>query len=209
MKKEIIINVGGELVKMEKISFKIARRIIPRKDSKWLTYFDGKHFFRFPKENNLEKILKQTELFLSQELTYSAKKFLSEFGFLGIHIYNNSLLFEERGLPEMLKFFKNALRAYIRDDKIFSLPDFNIEYRKDDFRGKRQNIIIGAGGDFLFFWLTQVFEEKVKLLECERKQCQKIFIPAKKGEGKNASRFCSEICRNTTYREKNKKLIKI
>ena len=209
MRNEIIVKLGGELVKMEKISCQIARRIIPRKNSKWLSYFDGKNFFRFPKENNLEKILKQAKLFLEQELTYSANNFLPEFGFLGIYIYNNTLFFEERELPEMLKIFKNALRTYTIEDKIIALPDWNIKFKRGEIKGERKNILIGSGKDFLLFWLGEVFEGKVKLLECERNQCQKIFIPASKGNGKNISRFCSEICRNTTYREKHKKLKKV
>jgi len=209
MEEGILVKIGGELVKMERVSCKIARRIIPRKGSKWLSYFDGKNFFRFPKENNLEKILKQAKLFLEQKLTYSSNNFLREFGFLGIYIYNNTLFFEERELPEMLKIFKSALRVYIREDKIMALPEWNIEFKRGEIKGERKNVIIGTGKDFLLFWLGEVFESKVEILECERKQCQKIFIPAKKGEGKNVSRFCSEICRNTTYREKHKKLKKI
>ena len=203
MREGLIVKIGGELVEMKKVSYRIFRRIKPKLNSEWLCYFDGKHYFRFPKETNLDKILEQARLFLSQEMTFPANNFNREFGFLGVYIYNNALYFESKDLPEILTVFKNSLRTYIKEDKILILPDFNIEYKKEDFRGKRQNIIDGKGRDFLFFWLTQIFESKVKVLECEATNCKRIFIPYRK-YGLTRSRFCSEDCRGKAYMGRKK-----
>lgn len=206
MRKELIVKIGGELVKMEKVSYRIFRKIDTRGNSKWLCYFDGQNYYRFLKETNLIKISEQIKLFLAQEMTFVADNFCRDFGFWGIYFYNNSLRFKVEELPEILKSFKNALRTYIKEDRILILPDFDIEYKKEDFRGKRQNIITGRGRDFLFYWLTQVFEDRIKVLECEAPSCLKIFIPTRKS-GKNRSRFCSENCRGKTYIERKKKKI--
>lgn len=206
MREGLIVKIGGELIKMEKVSYKVFRRINPKLNSEWLCYFDGKNYFRFPKETNLSKILEQAKLFLRQEMVYTANNFNREFGFLGVYVYNNSLYFEDKDLPEIIRIFKNSLISYVKEDKILILPDFNIEYKREDFRGKRQNIITGRGKDFLFFWLTQVFESKVKVLECEAPNCKRIFIPYRES-GQTASRFCSETCRGETYIEKKKNIL--
>lgn len=204
MREGLIIELGGEMVKMEQVGYRVFRRINPNSNNKWLCYFDGRNYYRFPKETNLNKILEQAKLFLNQEMTFTADNFNREFGFLGIYIYNNSLYFQDIELPEILRIFKNAIKIYTEGEKIPILPDFNIEYKKDDFRGKRRNIIVGKGRDFLFYWLIQIIEGKVKIRECEAPQCQKIFIPTRKSSS-TAQRFCSESCRGKTYNERKKK----
>lgn len=212
MQEGILVKIGGELVKMEKVSYRVFRRINPKLNSKWLCYYDGKHYFRFLKETHLDKILEQAKLFLNQELIYTANNFNREFGFLGIYIYNNSLYFEDKDLPEILEIFRISLKTYLEGDKIPILPGYNVSYEKRDFRGARQNVIVGKGKDFLFYWLTQIFESRVKILECENPNCERIFIPYKTidktAQSKTSQRFCSESCRGKTYyrkiREKNK-----
>lgn len=199
MREGTIIKIGGELLKMEKVSYKVFRRINPKLNSKWLCLFDGKNYYRFPKETNLKKLLEQAKLFLTQELEYSASNFNREFGFIPVYVFNNLLFFDNKEIPEILKVFRNSLKIYIEGDKIPILPDWTIEYKKKNFRGKRQNVIVGKGRDFLFFWLTEIFQDKVRVLECESPLCQRVFIPAKKGEGQTAQRFCSESCRDRAF----------
>jgi len=207
MEEGILIKIGGELVKMEKVSYRVFRRINPKLNSKWLCYFDGRNYYRFPKETSLDKILEQAKLFLDQEMVYPANDFTKKFGFLGIYIYNNLLFFDDKDLPEILKVFRNSLKIYMKEDKIpFLLPNYNIEYKKENWQGKRRVMLTGKGKDFLSYWLMQVFQDTVKVLNCEAPDCQRIFIPTRKSS-LTAQRFCSESCRGKTYNERKKKKI--
>lgn len=202
MREGILVKIGGELVKMKPVSYRVFRRINPKLNSEWLCYFDGRNYYKFPRETNLNKILEQAKLFLNQEMTFTANNFIREFGFLGVYIFNNTLYFKDKELPEILRIFKNAIKIYTEGEKIPILPDFNIEYKKRE----RENIVAGRGQDFLFYWLIQIIEGKVKILECEAPSCQKIFIPTRKSS-LTAQRFCSETCRGKTYNEKKKKIL--
>jgi len=206
MREGTLIRLGGELIKMQKVSHRFFRKINPRKkNGKWLVYWDGQHYYRFLRENNLPKLKKQILMFSEDKISFAASSFVRSFGFWGIYIYNSILLFEDKDIPKVLKNYRDFLKIYVTEKRISETPDFTIKFRTEGIGDKRKDIVEAKGADFLLYWLTLVYQGKVKVFGCVANDCERFFIPAK-----NFQKYCSDQCRcrifETGKREREKAL---
>lgn len=205
LKDAIFLRVGGKYLTMEPISYQEFRSINPRKEGKYLAYFcPGEGYYRIRRENSLPALRKQMRIFLDQKMTFSDANFLKQIKFIGAYFYNNLLLFEEKDIPLDLKNWRLALRNFLTGKEIPILPSYNLENKITDFNGKRQNILIGSGLNFLYYWLGFVLEEVVKLRLCQADGCERVYI-----ESKGDQKYCSEQCRQKFFQDKKRKREKI
>lgn len=205
LKNALFLRVGKEYLPMEKISYKEFRKINPRKKGKYLCYFSpGEGYFRIKRENSLPALKKQMEMFLSRKITYSEVNFLKQIRFIGAYFYNNLLMFEEKDVPRELKKWRLTLRNFLTGKKLPTLPSYNLEHKITDFRGKRQNILIGSGLNFLYYWLGFVLEGEIGLKLCQAEGCERVYI-----QSKGDQKYCSEQCRQRSFQTKKRKREKI
>lgn len=197
----LFLRIGGQYLPMERISYKIFRSINPRKKGEYLAYFaPGEGYYRIRRENSLPALRKQMGMFLDQKMTFSDTDFLKQIKFIGAYFYNNLLLFEEKDILPDLRTWRSILRNFLKGQKIYSFPNFNLKHKIGNFRGKRQNILIGSGKDFLYYWLGKVLEGEVKIKICQADSCERVYI-----ESKGDQKYCSEQCRQKFFKAKRRR----
>ena len=197
MIKNKTIRIGRELLALEKVSYKVFRKINPRKKGEYLCYFSpGEGYFKFKRENSLPALKKQLKMFLEKNTVYLENDFVNDISFIPVYFYNNLLLFDDESIPSDLKIWQSDLRSYIEREEI---PDFPFNLILGPVKGWKKPGLIGKGLDFLYYWLLQVIRGKVKVKVCSADDCEKIYI-----QSRSDSEFCSEPCRQRRIRERRK-----
>lgn len=191
------IRIGSESLILERVSYKVFRKINPRKKDKHLCYFSpGEGYFKFKRENSLPALKKQLDMFLEGKTVYSESDFIKDISFLPVYIYNNLSFFEDKSIPSDLKIWQSDLKSYIEREEISDFP-FNLIL--GPVKGWKKPGLIGKGLDFLYYWFFQVIQGKVKVKICSADDCEKIYI-----QSRSDSEFCSEPCRQRRIRERRK-----
>ncbi|MBA7534079.1 hypothetical protein ES705_26325 [subsurface metagenome] len=182
---------------MEKVSYKVFRKINPRKNGKYLCYFSpGEGYFKFKRKDSLPALKKQLDMFLEERTVYSEDDFVEDISFLPIYFYNNLLFFDAKDIPHDLKIWQNTLKLYIEGKEIHSLAFLLM---LGPIKGWKNPGLTGRGLDFLNYWLLKVIQHKVKVKVCSADDCEKIYI-----QSRSDSEFCSESCRQRRIRERRK-----
>ena len=191
------IRIGSELLVLEKVSYKVFRKINPRKNGKYLCYFSpGEGYFKFKRKDSLPALKKQLDMFLEERTVYSEDDFVEDISFLPIYFYNNLLFFDAKDIPHDLKIWQNTLKLYIEGKEIHSLAFLLM---LGTIKGWKNPGLTGRGLDFLNYWLLKVIQHKVKVKVCSADDCEKIYI-----QSRSDSEFCSESCRQRRIRERRK-----
>lgn len=205
MRENKIVKIGGELLMLKQVSFRVFRRLHLTRNSIYLCYYDGQKYYKFKKENALPAIKKQIILFCEQELTIPEESFAQKMGFLPVYFFNNLLLLDRINIPEDNKAWFLALKAFLDGKKI---PKLSISLRPKHIlidrmgiskKGQREPALVGKGSTMLWLWLYKVIEGKIQIKICEEQTCERIFLPSRSDQ-----RFCSDVHRRKSLVRRNK-----
>ena len=194
------IRIGSELLALEKVSYKVFRKINPRKNGIYLCYFSpGEGYFKFKRKNSLPALKKQLDMFLEERTVYSESDFIKDISFLPVYFYNNLLLFEDKSTPPDIKTWQLFFRSYLESKEI---PTISFNLTLGPVKGWKKPGLIGQGLDFLYYWFSQVMQDKVKVKVCSADDCERLYI-----ESKGDQKYCSEQClqRSLKRRKKSRK----
>lgn len=194
------IRIGNGSLILERVSYKIFRKINPRKNGKYLCYFSpGEGYYRIKRENSLLALKKQLDIFLEKKTAYLEDDFVKDISFLPIYFYNNLLFFNAKDIPHDLKIWQNTLKLYIEGKEI---PGFSFLLMLSPVKGWKKPGLTGRGLDFLYYWLLKVIQHKVKVKVCSADDCERLYI-----ESKGDQKYCSEQClqRSMKRRKKSRK----
>jgi len=195
-----VIRIGSESLTLERVSYKVFRKINPRKKGKYLCYFSpGEGYFKFKRENSLPALKKQLNMFLEKRTVYSEDDFIKDISFIPVYLYNNLLLFEDENIPLDIKTWQLFFRSYLETREI---PTISFNLTLGPIKGQKKSGLIGKGLDFLYYWLLQVIQGKVKVKVCSADDCKRLYI-----ESKGDQKYCSEQClqRSLKRRKKSRK----
>jgi len=191
------IRIGSELLVLEKVSYKVFRKINPRKNGKYLCYFSpGEGYFKFKRKNSLLALKKQLDMFLEERTVYSENDFVKDISFLPIYFYNNLLLLEDKSTPPDIKAWQLFFRTYLESGETHAIS-FNLKLAL--IKGWEKSSLIGKGLDFLYYWLLQVVRGKVKVKVCFADDCKRLYI-----ESKGDQKYCSEQCMQRSLKRRKK-----
>lgn len=189
------IRIGNESLILKKVSWKVFRKINPRKIGKYLCYFSpGEGYYRFKRENSLPALKKQLKMFLEKRTAYLEDDFVKDISFLPIYIYNNLLFFNAKEIPHDLKIWQRTLRSYIEGKEI---PVLTFLLTLGPIKGWKKPGLTGRGLDFLNYWLLKVIQHKVKVRICSAPDCERLYI-----ESKGDQKYCSDQCLQRSLRRK-------
>ena len=194
------VRIGSESLILERVSYKVFRKINPRKNGKYLCYFSpGEGYFKFKRENSLPALKKQLEIFLEKRTVYSEDDFIKDISFLPVYFYNNLSFFEDKNIPFELRAWQHFFRTYLESREI---PAISFNLTLAPIKGWEKSGLIGKGLDFLYYWLLQVVRGKVKVKVCSADDCKRLYI-----ESKGDQKYCSEQClqRSLKRRKKSRK----
>lgn len=187
MTENKVVRIGNESLILKKISYKVFRKINPRKKSKYLCYFSpGEGYFKFKRENSLPALKKQLKMFLEKNTVYLENDFVNDISFIPVYFYNNLLLFKDKSIPPDIKTWQLFFRTYLESGEIHTIS-FNLIL--GPVKGQKKNGLIGKGLDLLYYWFLQVILGKVKVKICSAEDCERIYI-----ESKGDQKYCSEQC---------------
>ena len=191
------IRIGNGSLILERVSYKVFRKINPRKNGKYLCYFSpGEGYYRIKRENSLPALKKQLDMFLEKHTVYSEDNFIKDISFLPVYIYNNLLFFEDKSTPFELRIWQHFFSSYLESREI---PTISFNLTLAPIKGWKKPGLTGRGLDFLYYWFFQVIQGKVKVKICSADDCEKIYI-----QSRSDSEFCSEPCRQRRIRERRK-----
>lgn len=208
MKERIIVKIGGDLLMLKPISYRIFRRLHLAKNSKYLCYYDGGKYYKLRKEKGLPAIRKQIIHYCDREVTIPQETFMRKMGFIPIYLYNQVLLLDD--IPMEIKSWFLALNSFLNGGKGINLPSsLGIKYVLIDKigirnKGQRETALVGKGSAMLNLWLFKVMEGEIVVKVCEELTCSRIFIPSRGGSGKTSQRFCSDVHRRKALERKYK-----
>ena len=198
------VRIGSESLMLEKVSYKVFRKINPRKKSKYLCYFSpGEGYFKFKRENSLHALKKQLDMFLEERTVYSEDDFIKDISFLPVYFYNNLSFFEDESISSGLRTWQHFFRSYLESSEI---PTISFNLTLAFIKDWEKSSLTGRGLDFLYYWLFQVIKDKVKVRVCSADDCKRLYI-----ESKGDQKYCSDQClqRSLKRREKSKKQISL
>jgi len=192
-----VIRIGSESLTLERVSYKVFRKINPRKKGKYLCYFSpGEGYFKFKRENSLPALKKQLNMFLEKRTVYSEDDFIKDISFIPVYLYNNLLLFEDENIPLDIKTWQLFFRSYLETREI---PTISFNLTLGPIKGQKKSGLIGKGLDFLYYWLLQVIQGKVKVKVCSADDCKRLYI-----ESKGDQKYCSEQCLQRSLKRRKK-----
>lgn len=191
------IRIGKELLILEKISYKVFRKINPRKKGKYLCYFSpGEGYYRIKRENSLPALKKQLNMFLEKRTVYSEDDFIKDISFLPVYIYNNLSFFEDESVPLELRAWQQSFRSYLESREV---PTISFNLTLAPIKGWKKSGLTGRGLDFLYYWLLQIVRGKVKVKVCSADDCKRLYI-----ESKGDQKYCSEQCLQRSLKRRKK-----
>lgn len=207
MKKERTLIVGDEKILLQKISQKEWRKINP-KNSKYLGYFSPDYprgkYYKFPKKENLSKILKHIKLYCDQEFTFETESFVRKISFIPCYIYNNLLLFADKEIPQDILIWKNNLKNILekKNPAVLPFPTDQLKHFLIDRKQERVGALQGKGIAFLNYWNLEIVASRANIKSCSLSGCNRIFIQSRR----RIQKYCSESCRQKSYYERTKVL---
>lgn len=209
MKEEKILMVGGEKILLQKITFREWRGLNPKK-SKYTGYYSPDYprgqYYKFPKRENLSLILKQIELYCSQEFTFETESFIRKISFIPCYIFNNLSLFKDEEIPKGILTWRNNLKNILekKDPSILNFPVNQLEHIFITKKLERIGALQGKGIAFLHYWNLEIIAGRAKVGICSLSGCDRIFSQSRKDQ-----RFCCEAHRakSLNLRNKNKNAI--
>lgn len=200
MKEEKILVVGGVNLMLQKITQKEWRTISPN-DSRYLGYFSPDYprgkYYKFPKKENLPKILKQIKLYCDQNFTFETENFIKKISFIPCYIYNNLLFFTDKEIPRDILDWRNDLKNILekKDPSLLSFPTDELKHIFIDRGQERVGALEGKGIAFLNYWNLEIVAGRAKVGLCFLSGCNRIFIESRR----KIQKYCSEYCRNKSY----------
>ena len=194
MKEEKILKVGGVDLMPIISNYEEFRRTNLVRNNKYLIYYDGKNYWKIDKKIGLPAIKKQIERFITGVNTFRENNFKIGISFIPV-LFRNSLV-EFKEIPDKIKIWFTALETFLKTGEIRELPAYFLEHKFINQGSQKIAILEGSGLSFLYDWLNRVYAGEIKIRVCEAEFCNRLFIPSRPEQ-----RFCSESCREKTYRK--------
>ena len=205
MNEERTLIVGDEKILLEKITFREWRGLNP-KTSKYIGYFSPDYprgqYYKFPKRENLPKILKQIKLFCDQNFTFETKSFIRKISFIPCYIFSNLSLFKDEEIPKEILTWRDELKNILekKDPSVLNFPINQLEHIFIDKKLERIGALKGSGLAFLNYWNLEIVAGRAKVGICSLSGCDRIFSQSRKDQ-----EYCSEYCRGRSLMLRNKK----
>lgn len=203
--KERYLIVGDEKILLEKITFREWRGLNPKK-SKYLGYFAPDYprgqYYKFPKRENLTKILKQIKLYCEEDFTFETGSFIRKISFIPCYIFNNLSLVKDKNIPGDILIWRDDLKNILekKDPSVLSFPTDQLKHIFVDRKGERVGALQGRGLAFLNYWNLEIVAGRAKVGICSLLGCDRIFSQSRKDQ-----EYCSEYCRGRSLMLRNKK----
>lgn len=182
MKGDLII--GGQIMteELKRITFKEFQKIHPTK-GKWIVYWKpGEAYYKFPLRGTEEARRKQIEKLFDKDLKIRQDRFLKDFSWVALYVYNSMLLWEKKPilpLGQWKKAVDNVLQRTPRKWELERMARITTQFSLGMRGQKVERRLEGKVSGFLWQWLFSIWRGELEVRRCKDKKCDRLLLPSR------------------------------